>query len=727
MKNMQAKADNKGPCARRGSILAGILATLFGTVFLLTLPGCQNPLAQRTDRATGALSLTIGDLVVGRTILPTTPDLENFFERFELDLVHTTDSAQNSMNISWDGERIDGIATGTWNLTLRAFRDAEDTVPMATGTLANFEVRADVNNATIHLIPHPGGQGTLSLNIGNVSSNVYAITVRIFEFDGHWEDVEAAIDADAFCHALDLTLAGRTATGTILGVSSGEYLVLFSLTSNATPPETFVLDGGILRIYRGLTSTFTDPFDAFANIQFPGNLLAAMAAAWNGTEFAGMTINAAHFTRALSIQGVGANLHGVLGRFAYRYPDANADDFPTGIVAFRDLVDVSLIDLGIAATGFNLTATHPLGREAALNAVLDLAENVPRITVGATWADESADWVETGDTLNLMIGAYSVPIRFYGELAERFEITLNAPSVDNIPAMGLAFAATYQYTVRPDAITVTVRNTGNMPTDDLTVSVTSTAFELSPTTIGSLVEYEDHDVFTVQPVLDLGVGHHMATVRVRGVYYDGKYLIDVSFPVNFTVSYAPANPFVITGEGVAAGAVTIDAGSYVDLSVVITPANADQSVTWTIESQNNVVTLDTPTNTPTIRVTAGAVAGTAVVRATTGDGMYAEVMVTVTKPNIPGTEITFKWDLISDLPDNITVESGNVRITYTLNISNLPDGATVRWLVGMGIVGTETTLPVRNLGTGLGVRFVTAVITYDGVEFNRLIRLYVTP
>ena len=93
----------------------------------------------------------------------------------------------------------------------------------------------------------------------------------------------------------------------------------------------------------------------------------------------------------------------------------------------------------------------------------------------------------------------------------------------------------------------------------------------------------------------------------------------------------------------------------------------------------------------------------------------------------PGAGITLGWDLLSDLPANVTVEGGDVRITDTLTIANLPGGATVEWRVGAIYVGSGETLPVAALGHTLGVRFVTAVITYGGVEFSRLIRLNVTP
>jgi len=340
--------------------------------------------------------------------------------------------------------------------------------------------------------------------------------------------------------------------------------------------------------------------------------------------------------------------------------------------------------------------------------------NVSTITISALTPGTATVRASAGEEHDEVI------IRSYGELAERFEITLSAPSVDNLLATGLVFAATsYQYMVRPGAITVTVRNTGNMPTGDLTASVTGTAFELSSTTIDSLVEYEDYDVFTVQPVIGLGVGTHTANVTVAGA--NG---ISVSFPVSLTVSHALANPFVITGEGVAAGAVTIDLGSHVDLSVAITPANADRSVTWTIRSQNpaNVVTLGTPTNTPTIRVTAGAVAGTAVVRATAGGGMYAEITITVTEPAEvvrPVTNVTIMRDGAEAA--DFTFDAMNQTVTFFATV--YPSNATNQTVTWSGFNNYVGIYPADSPMTGNSITIranaegaATIVATADGMS-----------
>ncbi|MDR1209924.1 MAG: S-layer homology domain-containing protein [Clostridiales bacterium] len=87
------------------------------------------------------------------------------------------------------------------------------------------------------------------------------------------------------------------------------------------------------------------------------------------------------------------------------------------------------------------------------------------------------------------------------------------------------------YTV-PDALPVTVANTGNQETGELTVGVSGSSFDLSKTTLDSIA-VDGEDTFTVTPKGGLTAGIHTATVTVSG----GNG-ISASFVVSFEVEAA---------------------------------------------------------------------------------------------------------------------------------------------------------------------------------------------
>ena len=96
-----------------------------------------------------------------------------------------------------------------------------------------------------------------------------------------------------------------------------------------------------------------------------------------------------------------------------------------------------------------------------------------------------------------------------------------------------------------NALTVTVTNTGNAETGDLTVSLSGNnpdAFVVEPNTIESIAvggnvdgNVDGNNYFTVTPKTGLPAGTYTATVTVSG-----KDIVAQSFDVTFTVNDAPA-------------------------------------------------------------------------------------------------------------------------------------------------------------------------------------------
>lgn len=108
-------------------------------------------------------------------------------------------------------------------------------------------------------------------------------------------------------------------------------------------------------------------------------------------------------------------------------------------------------------------------------------------------------------------------------------------------------AATVGYEAAPDALSVTVTNTGNQPTGALTVALSgnnASNFTLSKTSIDSIAA-AGTDTFTVQPNTGLSAGTYTATVTVSG----GNE-ISANFDVTFTVNnVTPPSPSPSGGGG----------------------------------------------------------------------------------------------------------------------------------------------------------------------------------
>lgn len=138
-------------------------------------------------------------------------------------------------------------------------------------------------------------------------------------------------------------------------------------------------------------------------------------------------------------------------------------------------------------------------------------------------------------------------------------------------------AATVGYGAQP-ALTVTVKNTGNAETGDLTVSLSGAgenSFELSTTNIPSIATNGNADgngngnnSFTVTPKTDLDADTYTATVTVSG-----KDIVAQSFDVEFTVKAAA--PVVRPRPNTPSGSTTVTVDS---------PKTADNSglFLWTV-------------------------------------------------------------------------------------------------------------------------------------------------
>jgi uncharacterized repeat protein (TIGR02543 family) len=123
------------------------------------------------------------------------------------------------------------------------------------------------------------------------------------------------------------------------------------------------------------------------------------------------------------------------------------------------------------------------------------------------------------------------------------------------------------------AQTVTIQNTGDQPTGDLTISLSGTssdAFEVSSDTVGSIA-VEGTDSFTVVPKTGLAPGTYTATVTVSG-----DHSISASLNVSFTVVTDSPGLYTITfnANGGTVTPATAQTGADGKLTSLPTPARS---------------------------------------------------------------------------------------------------------------------------------------------------------
>jgi len=150
----------------------------------------------------------------------------------------------------------------------------------------------------------------------------------------------------------------------------------------------------------------------------------------------------------------------------------------------------------------------------------------------------------------LGVAGVSTALRVYRYMDSFFEYEFTSGHFLSDPVWDIELSQTEPRVFAPAQVgysaitpaTITVENTGNRPTGELsvTVSVTGTtspdAFTVTGSPIASIAVGET-DTFTVGPILGLAVGIHTATVTVSG----GNDISE-SFGVSFTVTAEPPPP-----------------------------------------------------------------------------------------------------------------------------------------------------------------------------------------
>lgn len=220
------------------------------------------------------------------------------------------------------------------------------------------------------------------------------------------------------------------------------------------------------------------------------------------------------------------------------------------------------------------------------------------------------------------------------------------------------------YGVQPP-LTVTVTNSGNRPTGELTVALSgmnSSNFTLDKTAISSIAAGET-DTFTVTPNTGLAAGDYTATVTVSG---------DHNISAGFDVSFAVTQPTALV-ENIVGLPTGMDTHSVLTLTGKVLPEGIETPITWSIVSQDTGVgaslTGDQLTTAGNGKVTLSATVANGKLNA---DGTGLEDFVkefTVTAAG--GKRIMY-----------VEQDGNNKFLTVTSNLSGAPQASPILTLAG---------------------------------------------
>jgi len=386
---------------------------------------------------------------------------------------------------------------------------------------------------------------------------------------------------------------------------------------------------------------------------------------------------------------------------------------------------------GSAGTTFTIEkATVPVSpAESSINAPvsntvsLPMAGLLPDLPGSASWGTLSysietaisnyanvTSISENGGILTISLGDSEegevsvIPITVTSTNYEGFVLTLSVKSVAEITGISVnrsglnTFpAATYGYGTQT-ALSVTVGNTGNVPTGALTIALTGTnagSFTLSRNTISS-IGTGGSEIFTVRPNTGLAAGAYTATVTVSGT---GK-ITSQSFNMSFSVD---RREVVITADN------------------KIIEAGTDQPVyTYTVtglvpgESLVTNPTLSSPTadiNIPGSYAIVASGAGASANYTIT----YVNGTLTVTAPAV----------IIPAAITNLRATPGNRSVTLTWTEPDNGGSAIIRyefrrrtgtgtWSDWTNLAGTETTRTVTGLTNGTSYGFQVRAVNTAG-------------
>jgi len=304
---------------------------------------------------------------------------------------------------------------------------------------------------------------------------------------------------------------------------------------------------------------------------------------------------------------------------------------------------------------------------------------------------------------------------------------------NTVPTYGISLSQTQQHIFAPAIagygprapLSVTITNTGNQPTGELTATLSGAnpeGFRLSHTSIPSF-ELLRTSIFTVEPNVGLAAGTYNATVTVTG---DND--MSQSFNVNFTVIPAPWS--VALSPEYIFDTVIVDYATQTPLNVTITNDGSQPTGELTIAlSGTDASSFElSRTSVPSL-----ASAGTTdfTVRPNTGltIGTYTTT-VTVTGENNISASLDVNFTVISETTSIIVVETGRAPslqahpnpFTDEIHIVNAEIGGTLYVLNINGLVVHRQRITQQNETIQLGHLPAGTYILRVGEQSIRIVK-----
>jgi len=378
-------------------------------------------------------------------------------------------------------------------------------------------------------------------------------------------------------------------------------------------------------------------------------------------------------------------------------------------------ITVTVTNIGTQATGaLTLTLDGDDADSFAASAISP--SNIP--------AGESASFT-VGPNHGLAVGLYTATVTVSGgsgitarSFGLSFEVTEDAPAPTFIISLDAPVYHPFPYAqigysaVTP--LTVTVTNTGDQATGELTVTLdgeNADAFAAHPDTIAS-IPVDGTATFTVGPIIDLPVSTHTATVTVSG----RAEITSQSFEVSFEVRPIPPTfevDFNTHGGTPVPSTQTIQYGQMATRPALDPTRTGYIFVGWftTAETGGTEFDFDSTPITADTTIHARWQPGTGAKDFTID---FADFTNPIPEPEITGPDLSLR--------DN--------KATGEISITGLPENATVNWFFQNDPVANGTTFAdgtailVLNQalhGGMIGTHAVTVEVLTDGRLYSRII------
>jgi len=390
-----------------------VLATVIAAFFMMMLPGCQNPLTQREgpgDTGVGTLTLDIGRLAVGRTILPDYT-LDDFYRVSVLITAYDYPYTVVFDELEWRnrGTTIIELPEGTWHVHVNAFAyDHGGVMDAVAGGSAVVDMMPNARvAATVILRPGHFGFGTFAWEIPLVPGiTIDSLYIWEYSYDGMGDFVYNFVNTYANLSADPVT---GIVVGHVPGLAVGRYIVAFWLSDGEGGYQAVA---EILHIYNGLTSTFRPDEIGFDYETLISRILGAfdyyddaddMLAYFASHDITGFHFGLPHYY----YYGVPVIMHGVPIDLSEIVPAfvalMDSSSVPQDRLQLMTLIDAALVYMASTDPGFNIVDLT----------LAELGQQLEDLIEGLMPNGSVPDLLLVGNVATVTVGPYQVTVVFH--------------------------------------------------------------------------------------------------------------------------------------------------------------------------------------------------------------------------------------------------------------------------------------------------------------------------